>query len=91
MACEVPVISTNAGGLPELNAQGKSGYVCDVGDIDTMVKYAIHILDNKNLENFKDGALARAKEFDVNNILPEYEGYYQAVVEKYKKSLSESL
>lgn len=91
MACEVPVISTNAGGLPELNKEGSSGYVCDVGDIDTMVKRAIHILDNKNLENFKKGALTRAKEFDVNNILPKYEGYYQAVLEKHKKSLSESL
>ncbi|WP_420576332.1 N-acetyl-alpha-D-glucosaminyl L-malate synthase BshA [Ekhidna sp.] len=91
MACEVPVISTNAGGLPELNKEGYSGYVCDVGDIDTMVKRAIHILDNKNLESFKKGALARAKEFDVNNILPKYEAYYQSVLEKHKKSLSESL
>lgn len=91
MACEVPVISTNAGGLPELNDEGKSGYACNVGDIDAMVKKAIHILDNENLESFKKGALARAKEFDVNNILPMYEEYYQSVLEKHKKSLSESL
>ncbi|WP_425393052.1 N-acetyl-alpha-D-glucosaminyl L-malate synthase BshA [Ekhidna sp.] len=91
MACEVPVISTNAGGLPELNKEGESGYVCDVGDIDSMVKRAIHILDNDNLEAFKIGALSRAKEFDVNNILPKYEAYYQSVLEKHKKSLSESL
>ncbi|MEQ8905368.1 N-acetyl-alpha-D-glucosaminyl L-malate synthase BshA [Ekhidna sp.] len=91
MACEVPVISSNAGGLPELNQEGKSGYVCDVGDIDTMVKQAIHILDNENLDSFKKGALARAKEFDITNILPMYESYYQSVLEKHKKSLSESL
>lgn len=91
MACEVPVISTNAGGLPELNLEGKSGYVCNVGDVDAMVKRAIHILDNNNLESFKKGALARAKEFDVNNVLPVYEQYYQSVLEKHKKSLTESL
>lgn len=91
MACEVPVISTNAGGLPELNDEGKSGYVCEVGDVESMVEKAIHILDNENLSAFKNGALARAKEFDVNNILPMYEDYYQSVVEKHKQSLSQSL
>lgn len=91
MACEVPVISTNAGGLPELNNEGKSGYVCNVGDVDAMVEKAIHILDEKNLESFKKGALSRAKEFDVNNILPKYEAYYESVLEKHKQSLTESL
>lgn len=91
MACEVPVISSNAGGLPELNNEGKSGYVCEIGDIDTMVKRAIHILDDAHLETFKKGALARAKEFDVNNILPKYEAYYNTVLEKHKKSLTQSL
>ncbi len=90
MACEVPVISTNAGGLPELNDEGKSGYVCNVGDVDAMVEKAIHILDNKNLDSFKKGALARAKEFDVNNVLHKYEEYYNSVLEKHKQSLSES-
>lgn len=91
MACEVPVISTNAGGLPELNKEGVSGYVCDVGDIDTMVKRSIQVLDNDNLQRFKEGALARAKEFDVNNILPKYEDYYRSVLEKHKASLTQSL
>ncbi|WP_462254351.1 N-acetyl-alpha-D-glucosaminyl L-malate synthase BshA [Ekhidna sp.] len=90
MACEVPVISTNAGGLPELNDEGKSGYVCNVGDVDAMVEKAIHILDNENLDSFKKGALARAKEFDVNNVLHKYEEYYNSVLEKNKQSLSES-
>ncbi len=91
MACEVPVISSNAGGLPELNDEGESGYVCNVGDVDAMVERAIHILDENNLPSFKKGALARAKEFDVNNILPKYEAYYESVLTKHKQSLSESL
>ena len=91
MACEVPVISTNAGGLPELNKDGHSGFVCNVGDIEDMVAKAIHILDNKNLASFKKGALARAKEFDVHAILPLYEGYYESVLEKHQQSLSKSL
>lgn len=77
MACEVPVISTNAGGLPELNVNGYSGFVSDIGDVEDMAKNAIHILDDNNLQKFKDGALARAKEFDVTRILPLYETLYQ--------------
>jgi len=91
MACEVPVISTNAGGLPELNEDGVSGFVCDVGDVESMVEKAIHILDNENLQKFKEGALTRAKEFDIVNILPKYEEYYQSVLEKHNKSLTETL
>lgn len=91
MACEVPVISTNAGGLPELNLDGVSGYVCEVGDIDEMVKRSIQILDNKNLQTFKEGALKRAQEFDIENILPKYEDYYKSVLEKHKKSLTQTL
>ncbi len=86
MACEVPVISTNAGGLPELNEDGVSGYICDVGDTKTMAAKAIHILDNKNLQKFKDGALHRAKQFDVGKILPLYENFYDKIlVESSKK------
>jgi len=91
MACEVPVISTNAGGLPELNKDGESGYVCEVGDIDNMVKKAIHVLDNKHLEKFKEGALNRAKEFDIEKVLPMYENFYESVLKKHKESLSETL
>lgn len=91
MACEVPVISTNAGGLPELNVDGVTGFVCDVGDIDAMVEKSIHVLDNEHLQKFKDGALNRAKEFDIENILPKYEEFYQSVLKKHKKSLTETL
>ncbi len=86
MACEVPVISTNAGGLPELNKDGISGFLCDVGDVETMTKRAIHILDNKNLQKFKDGALNRAREFDVHKILPLYENYYEKILIANKKA-----
>lgn len=86
MACEVPVISTNAGGLPELNKDGVSGFICDVGDVDAMTEKAIHILDNKNLQKFKDGALNRAREFDVHKILPLYENYYEKILIANKKT-----
>ncbi len=80
MACEVPVISSNAGGLPELNLHGKTGFVSPIGDIDDMVKNALHILKDENLPIFKVNALARAKEFDINHILPIYEEMYEEVL-----------
>ena len=88
MACEVPVISTNAGGLPELNLDGTSGFICDVGDTKTMTEKAIHILDDANLGRFKEGALNRARDFDVSNILPLYEKFYQQILEKSKKGIT---
>lgn len=90
MACEVPVISTNAGGLPELNVNGESGFICAVGDIKDMTEKAIHILDNQNLERFKKAALSRAKEFDVEKILPFYENYYQKVIDTHQKTVQKS-
>lgn len=86
MACEVPVISTNAGGLPELNEDGVSGFLCEVGDVDDMARKAIHILDNDNLQKFKDGALNRAKQFDVHKILPLYENFYEKILVANKRA-----
>jgi N-acetyl-alpha-D-glucosaminyl L-malate synthase BshA len=82
MACEVPLLSSDAGGIPELNINGVTGFVCPVGDIDTMTIRALEILDEKNLSGFKSRALERAKEFDVSNILPLYEAYYIKTIEK---------
>jgi len=82
MACEVPVISTNAGGLPELNKNGESGFLCQIGDIEDMSEKAIYLLQDENLPRFKAGALKRAKEFDVTQILPVYENLYERVLEK---------
>ncbi|MDX2190160.1 MAG: N-acetyl-alpha-D-glucosaminyl L-malate synthase BshA [Bacteroidota bacterium] len=82
MACEVPVISTNAGGIPELNINGFSGFTSNVGDISDMAKNALHVLENENLPKFKTNALARAKEFDISNILPKYEEAYNKAVQE---------
>ena len=88
MACKVPVISTNAGGLPELNVEGITGYLKDIGDIDGMAEKAIYILqDEGRLATFKENALARAKEFDLTRILPQYENYYTEVIEKSRGNL----
>ncbi|ESU18750.1 a-glycosyltransferase-related protein, glycosyltransferase family 4 protein [Flavobacterium cauense R2A-7] len=85
MACGVPVISSNSGGLPEVNKQGYSGYLSDVGDVDDMAKNAISILsDNTELLKFKKNALALAAEFDILKIMPLYENLYKRAIEKFK-------
>ena len=81
MACQVPVISTNTGGSPELNIHGVTGFLSNVGDVDDMAKNAIYILeDETRLLQFKANALERAKEFDINKITPLYENLYERVV-----------
>ncbi|PJR03062.1 N-acetyl-alpha-D-glucosaminyl L-malate synthase BshA [Avrilella dinanensis] len=78
MACGVPVISTNAGGLPEVNVQGVTGFMSDIGNVDDMARNAIHILkDEKTLNQFKSNALNHSKTFSVDNIVPIYEKIYQ--------------
>lgn len=86
MACRVPVISSNIGGLPELNKQGETGFLSDVSDIEDMSKNAIHILEDCNrLEKFKQAAYEHATKFEISQILPLYENYYQQVIENLKK------
>jgi L-malate glycosyltransferase len=86
MACSVPVVSSNVGGLPELNVDGVTGFLDDVGDIDTMASHAIYILENnERLASFKSAALQRAKEFELSLILPVYEEYYQEVIDLVKE------
>jgi L-malate glycosyltransferase len=82
MACEVPVISTNTGGLPELNIHGGTGFLSNIGDIEDMTRNALFVLDKNNLPHFKQNALERAKQFDISRILPLYESYYQQVMDK---------
>ena len=83
MAWSVPVISSNSGGLPEVNFDGVSGYLSDVGNIDEMAENAIKILENETtLATFKANALDMAKQFDIKNILPLYEKLYQEAIEK---------
>lgn len=82
MACEVPVVSSNAGGIPELNRHGFSGYLADIGDVESMTRYALEILDDDNLPKFKKNALARAQDFDITAIVPQYEDFYTEVLAK---------
>ncbi len=80
MACEVPILTSNVGGIPELNINGVTGFACNVGDVQDMKEKALFILDEKNLPTFKANALARAKEFDISEILPMYVAYYNRVI-----------
>jgi N-acetyl-alpha-D-glucosaminyl L-malate synthase BshA len=84
MACGVPVISSNAGGLPEVNKDGFSGYLSEVGDVDGMAKNAMKILkDDDALSEFKKNALITAQQFNIKKILPLYEDLYQRAIAKY--------
>jgi N-acetyl-alpha-D-glucosaminyl L-malate synthase BshA len=87
MACEVPVISSNTGGLPELIEQGVSGFMSEVGDVNDMAEKAAIILRPENLAVFKAAALARAQQFDIHRILPLYESFYKQICFK-SQSLS---
>jgi L-malate glycosyltransferase len=89
MACEVPVISSNVGGLPELNLDGKTGFLSNLGNVNEMAKNAISLLENEDMLNrFRHNALKQAKRFDISNILPEYEKYYEYILKEsvYKKT-----
>ncbi len=81
MAYKVPVISTNTGGLPEVNKQGFSGYLSDVGNVDEMAKNAISILENdEKLDLFKEQAFENSKQFDIEQIVPIYEQLYLQMI-----------
>ncbi len=84
MACGVPVISSNAGGLPEVNKDGFSGYLSEVGDVEGMANNAFKILKSQtDLDQFKKNALITAQQFDIKKILPLYEDLYQRAIAKY--------
>ncbi len=81
MACGVPVVSSNVGGLPELNVQGQTGYLCDLGDVEGMVTKALDIFtDDKTLETFKGKALEHSKKYDLKEVIPLYEKLYASVL-----------
>lgn len=83
MAWGVPVISSNSGGLPEVNFEGFSGFLSDVGDTKDMAEKAISILeDESRLLHFKKNALEVATKFDIKNILPIYEALYERALTK---------
>ena len=77
MASGVPVISSNSGGIPEVNKHGVSGYLSAVGDTKEMVHHALSILrDDSLLAMFKENAKAEARQFDIHKIVPFYESIY---------------
>ena len=85
MASKVAVVTSNAGGLPEININGETGYVENFDDVDKISKKAISILSNrKKLEKFKNNAFLKAKEYDIKNIVPMYEKTYQKAIDSVK-------
>lgn len=88
MACKVPVISSNAGGLGEVNVQGVTGYLSDIGNVEEMAANAINILkDDATLDQFKLNAFERAKVFNINTIMPMYLDIYEKAIENRKRPL----
>lgn len=85
MSCGVPVISSNVGGLPELNVHGKTGFLCELDDINAMSEYAIQLLSNDEMHaEFSKNARARAEEFNIDKIILDYENHYLAKIERLK-------
>ena len=82
MAVGVPVISSNTGGIPEVNNHGFSGFLADVGDVETMAQYTLRLLDPANKQQYKNQALEQAKTFSIDRIVPQYEKIYFNLVSK---------
>jgi N-acetyl-alpha-D-glucosaminyl L-malate synthase BshA len=81
MMMRVPVISTNVGGLPEVNIEGESGYLFELGDVEGMAQKSIALLnDEQNLESMKDRAYILAKRFDIESIVSQYVAVYKAAL-----------
>lgn len=88
MSCSVPVISSNIGGLPEVNIQGETGYLCDLDDVDCMAKHAVNILsDGQHHAELSRNARKQAERFEMGKIVTEYENYYMQI----KKDLPEKV
>jgi N-acetyl-alpha-D-glucosaminyl L-malate synthase BshA len=84
MACEVPVISSNAGGLPEVNIHGVTGCLADVGDYESMAHHALMLLEDEALlQTNRHNAVEQARKFDISIILPQYEAYYKKVLDSF--------
>lgn len=90
MSCQVPVISSSVGGLPELNFHGETGYIAEIGDVERMAKYTIELLTNqKRYDLFAKNARRRAEDFSEEKIVPLYERFYEKVLDNDKVSLEQ--
>ena len=83
MIHKVPVISSNAGGLSEVNINGISGFLSEIGDTDDMAKNTIKIISSKKSQKkFQEGAFNQAIKFDISKVIPLYESVYKRVLKK---------
>ena len=81
MACAVPVIASDAGGIPEVVRNGETGYLAPPGDVPAMVARALHVLqDPAEHERLKSNAAACALAFSAERIVPSYEKLYEEVL-----------
>lgn len=88
MACGVPVISSNSGGLPEVNIEGVSGFLSDVGNVDEMAENALKILASEEILNkFKKQAIESAMRYDTKKVVPLYEKLYEMAIQQMKNSI----
>lgn len=88
MAAQTPVISSNAGGIPEVNIQGETGYLAEIGNVKAMSNYAIKLLSNDDLlQEMKNNAKKQAIKFDLKNILPFYEQMYNETLRNFSSDV----
>ena len=88
MAAQTPVISSNAGGIPEVNIQGETGYLAEIGNVKAMSNYAIKLLSNDDLlQEMKNNAKKQAIKFDLKNILPLYEQMYDETLRNFNSDV----
>ncbi len=91
MSCSVPVISSNAGGLPEINLNGVTGYTCDIGGVECMGKGAIDLLTNpERWQQFSENARKKALEYTLDNIVPMYESYYAKILAQKERQIQKT-
>lgn len=84
MAANTPVISSNAGGIPEVNIQGETGFLAEIGNVEAMSNYTIKLLrDEELLARMKINAKKQARKFDLKNIIPIYEKMYKDTIQKF--------
>ncbi|KQM51675.1 N-acetyl-alpha-D-glucosaminyl L-malate synthase BshA [Chryseobacterium sp. Leaf201] len=89
MAAHTPVISSNAGGIPEVNIQGETGFLAEIGNVEAMSNYTIKLLSNEELlVQMKKNAKEQAIKFDLKNVLPVYEEMYRTTIEHFKNEIT---